>query len=321
MMRAAAAGCALLLVAPLSAQTPEPADARAAMARYQNANQRLQDVGWRLAHRNAAFCRETTPKIGLQLQDMASYANPAAARAALGLERDFMVASAARGSPAALSGEFEPGREIAGLDGFDPNLWPARPHSDWRRLARARDHITAMLVEHNGVSVTFADGVAARVEPVEVCAARFDLEAQGAVAAADDGRVVIGLDFPGMAYDEPLFAALVAHELAHILLGHDAWLDARGRSRRNIRLTEREADRLIPWLLANAGYDPAAGAAFMARRGAERKTGLRLERHHDSWDKRAQSVSAELPAITDLIAREGRADWAAHFRREIEITR
>ena len=55
---------------------------RAAIGRYQDADQRLQDVGWHLARANAAFCPRVVPSIGLQLQDMASYGVPAIARAA-----------------------------------------------------------------------------------------------------------------------------------------------------------------------------------------------------------------------------------------------
>jgi hypothetical protein len=173
---------------------------------------------------------------------------------------------------------------------MDPNTWPARAKMDWNRLVWAHDHIEAMLTEHGGIAVGFADGA----------------------------RVVIGIDFPAFTYDEPEFAALVAHELAHNVLGHDAWLDANGRSRLHVRRTEREADRLMPWLLANAGYDPAAAARFWRQWGKRHDAGLLMVRKHDGWDEREEFVAAEVPLIADLMAREGRADWAAHFRREID---
>lgn len=320
----AALCAALLLATPLHAAPVPPGDAaamRAAMDAFQTADQRLQDVGWQLARGNAAFCPRLTPSIGLQLNDMAGYANPAAARAALGLERDFAVQTAARGSPAALSGAFRPGREIGALDGLDPNQFPAEPRLDWRRLRRWHGHIAASLEARGATTVTFADGGSAVVEAVPVCATRFELAGDSRTALADDERVVVGIDYPALRYEEPLFAALVAHELAHNVLGHDAWLDAKGRSRGNVRLTEREADRLIPWLLANAGYDPAAAVAFMTRRGEEHDGGAKLSRRHDSWDARAKAVAAELPLIADLTARGEPADWARHFRREVQPTR
>jgi hypothetical protein len=249
---------------------------------------------------------------------MASYGEPPIARAALGLTGDFAVATAARGSPAALSGAFARNREIVGLERFDPNQWPAGQAMDWQRLVRAHDHIEAMLTEHGGIAITFADGSQAQLQPVEVCASRFDLHAAEDRAFADGARVIFGINSPAYGYDEPVFAALVAHELAHNVLGHDAWLDRNGRDPRNVRRIEREADRLVPWLLANAGYDPAAGADFMTRWGSQHDAGLKLRRTHDGWDERAESMAAEVPLVLALMAREGRADWATHFRREID---
>lgn len=291
---------------------------RAVITRYQDANQRLQDAGWRLARANAAFCARVIPAIGLQLHDMASYGGPDIARKTLGLTRDFAVQSAAAGSPAGQSGAFTRNREVVRIEGFDPNAWPAAPPFDWQRVTAAQDHIDAMLAEHGGITIAFADGAEARVVPVEVCASRFDLYAAETRAFADGARVMFGYDSPAFAYDEPVFAALVAHELAHNVLGHDAWLDRNGRRDRNMRRIEREADRLVPWLLANAGYDPAAGAAFMAQWGKANDAGLKLRRTHDGWDERAAMMAAEVPLVRAALLREGKADWATQFRREID---
>ncbi|MFM7376939.1 MAG: hypothetical protein ACKO1O_02210 [Erythrobacter sp.] len=312
---------AALLAAPSAADDAPPvidySAERAAIARYQDANQRLQDAGWRLARANAPFCSKVIPAIGLQVQDMASYGGPDVARAALGLTRDFAVNVAAAGSPAALSGAFTRNREIVRLEGFDPNDWTATPPMAWERTARAHDHIDAMLAEHDGIAIAFADGTETRVTPVAVCATRFDLYAAESRAFADGTRVIFGMGSPAYAYDEPVFAALVAHELAHNVLGHDAWLDRNGRKPGNVRRIEREADRLVPWLLANAGYDPAAGADFMTQWGRKHDAGLKLRTTHDGWDERAEMMAAEVPLVRAAMAADGKADWARLFRREI----
>ncbi|RNJ61392.1 MAG: hypothetical protein EDM03_16255 [Porphyrobacter sp. IPPAS B-1204] len=318
---------ALLLAALALALAAQPEDSapridytaeRAAIGRYQDADQRLQDVGWQLARANAAFCPKVVPSIGLQLQDMASYGAPAIARAVLGLERDFAVQTAARGSPAALSGAFTRNREVIALEGFDPNQWPAGPAMEWQRLVRAHDHVEAMLTGHGGITITFAGAETARVQPVEVCASRFELMGEGRKAVADGARVVIGIGFPAFEYpEEPVFAALVAHELAHNVLGHDAWLDRNGRKPKHVRRIEREADRLVPWLLANAGYDPQAAVTFMTRWGSAHDAGLRMRRNHEGWDERAEAMAAEVPLVEARMAAEGKADWATHFAREI----
>lgn len=313
-------GAALLLAVPSAAQSPQIdyTAERAAIGRYQDADQRLQDVGWQLARGNVGFCPRVVPSIGLQLQDMASYGAPAIARAALGLKGDFAVQTAARGSPAAATGAFIRNREITRLAQHDPNIWPASGAMHWQRLVLAHDHIEAVLGEVGGIAVGFADGGAAQVQPVEVCATRFELLGAGDTAVADGARVVIGIDFPAFTYAEPEFAALLAHELAHNVLGHDAWLDRNRRTRKHVRRTEREADRLMPWLLANAGYDPAAAARFWRQWGKKHDAGILIIRKHDGWDEREEFVAAEAPQIAALMAREGRADWRTHFRREID---
>ncbi|WP_245805996.1 hypothetical protein [Erythrobacter donghaensis] len=318
MHRLALAALLALMGAPAAAQTIDYAAERAAIGRYQDADQRLQDVGWQLAAANAPYCPRVVPSIGLQLQDMASYGAPAIARAALGLKRDFAVQTAARGSPAARAGVFTRNREVVRLERFDPNAWPAGSAMDWQRLVKAHDHVEAMLTEHGGITIGFAGGAEARVQPVPVCATRFELMGEGRKAVADGSRVVIGMGFPAFDYpEEEVFAALVAHELAHNVLGHDAWLDRNGRSARNVRRIEREADRLVPWLLANAGYDPAAAVTFMTRWGSAHDAGLKLRRTHEGWDERAEAMAAELPAVKAWLTAEGQADWAKQFRREI----
>lgn len=315
---------ALVLAGPLAAQPVAPAKIdypaeRAAIGRYQDADQRLQDVGWTLAKGNEPFCAKVVPSIGLQLQDMASYGAPAAARLALGLTADFAVQTAARGSPAALSGEFTRNREVTRLAALDPNSLDAGKRFEWQRLKQVHEHVESLLKTRGNIEIGFADGGVALAQSVPVCASRFELMGDGDKAVADGERVVIGAGFPAFAYsEEPVFAGLVAHEFAHNVLGHDAWLDRNGRQGKHVRRIEREADRLIPWLLANAGYDPEAAVTFMTRWGSKHDSGLRLRMGHDGWDERAEAIAIEVTQVKALMAREGKADWAKHFRREID---
>lgn len=316
------AGLAGLIVAPLSA-APDPARVNyaaeaAAIGQFQNHDQRLQDIGWQLVRGNAGFCSQVVASIGLQLQDMASYGRPDIARTALQLKGDFAVQTVAKGLPADLAGGFIRNREVVRLAQLNPNEWPAGRRMDWHRVAWAHDHIDALLSEHAGIEVGFADGAAIKVQPIKVCASRFELMGEGTAAVADGNRVVIGMDFPAFAYDDAMFASLVAHELAHNLLGHAAWLDRNKRTWGNVRHTEREADRLIPWLLANAGYEPQAAVRFMSEWGPRHTVKILRAPTHDGWAKRLRAIEGELPLIVEVTAREGRADWSRHFRREID---
>lgn len=300
---------------------PELANERAAIASFQALDRRLQDIGWKLVRANAPFCERTVAASGLQLQDIASYGSPAIARSALGLQRDFAVQTAAAGSPAALSGAFATNREIALLGDEDPNAWPADERLDWRRLIRAHDHLDETLGREGEITVTFANGQSAQLKPVPACATRFELAGDGDRAVADGQRVVIGVGFAGFAMDEEMLAAAIAHELAHNLLGHRMRLDREGRSKRLIRATEREADRLMPWLLANAGYDPGAAARFLRDFRPESGALLFIPGTHDRWKSRVAIVEQELPAIAEALERGGRADWSAAFSDAIRASR
>ncbi len=306
-----------------SGEETRPTKAVAALSAFQEREQRVQDIGWRLVRGNAKFCDTTTPSIGLQLQDMAMFADPDAVRTALGLSGDFAVQTAAQGSPAGRSGAFSANREIAFLGGVDPNQWPAGERLHWQRLTQAHDWIDQRLNEDSAITVRFADGTAHTFAPVSICATRFELQDGAKGAMAEGARVIIGSRFVGLEWEEDaVLAGAIAHELAHNLLHHRRWLDRRGdtsnRKRREVRLTEREADRLIPWLLANAGYDPAAAHAFMLRWGKNHDPGIFRARTHDGWDERAEFIEAELAIIAPLIEAHGQADWSKRFRREID---
>ena len=325
---AVCAALGLAMASPSSASAkppkePDPQETRAVLTALQKNDQRLQNVGWRLVRGNAAFCRTVVPSIGLQLVDARGYGGPDIIRETLGLSGAFAVQSAALGSPADRSGALTPGREVTAIDGQNPNQWPAANRLDWKRLARAHDTIDAALARQGSVTLGFADGSQASIEPVPVCATRFEVLANSKQAAAEGSRVVLGARFPGFEWEEDdEFAGVVAHELAHNLLQHRVWLDRdtakRRRKRKDVRLTEREADRLMPWLLANAGYDPAAAYRFMVRWGKRHDGGLFRARTHDGWDERAEFIAGELALIGELMEREGKADWSVHFRREIE---
>jgi len=318
----AIATLSLTLALPASAQVNwdrvDLAAERAAIENFQAYEQRLHNVGWKMVRGNAEFCDRVIPSIGLQLQDLASYGAPEVARRALGMEGSFAVQTSAAGSPSGKTGAFTANREITTIGALLPNSWPAEERLHWQRLTRAHDTIDEALAVEGFLSFGFADGGFAEVKPVPVCATRFELSGEGARAVADGERVVIGIKFPGFAYEEEVFAGVVAHELAHNLLGHRAWLDRNGRGRRNVRRTEKEADRLMPWIMANAGYDPAYAQRFMEEWGPRHDGGLFRDRSHDGWDERAEFIAAELPKIRELMERTGKADWRTHFEREID---
>ena len=313
--RALLAGALSLASAwPVLAQD-EGRDAHLAL---QQRDGRLFEAGWRLVTGNAAFCRRTVPAIGLLLHDARTYPDPAAARRALALTGDIAAQWVAAGSPADAAG-LRAGATLTRLEGRE--LASAHPpsHPAWQRPVDLQDAIDRALARRGTVELGWtAPGGAsgtARIAGVPACRSRFEVTGIGRRAVADGERVVFGESFPGFAWPEEEFAAAVAHELAHNVLGHRAWLDRHGRSRDNVRLTEREADRLMPWLLANAGYPPEAAHRFMRRWGPGNDGGLLRRRTHAGWEERAAAIAAEVPLVLASLD-EGGANWSRRFRRE-----
>lgn len=315
MIRVAPALALLLaLVQPALAETREEA-AAAALAALQQNDARLLAVGWRLAAGNAAYCSDARPAVGLLLQDMAGYAEPEAMRKAAGTAGPIAVQAVAPGSPAQAAG-LGANDEIVAIDGASAAARPAPEEEDWRRLTRLHDTIDSSLAADGRVGLTLPDRGEVTLEGVPACPSRFEIIG-GDGAAAEGRRVVIGRKFVGLSYPEDEFAAAIAHEFAHNLLRHRVWLDRHGRKWKNVRMTEREADRMMPWLLANAGYDPAAALRFMRRWGPDHGGGLFRKRTHEGWDERAEMIEAEIALVEAVRAPDGGADWSRHFVREV----
>jgi hypothetical protein len=116
--------------------------------------------------------------------------------------------------------------------------------------------------------------------------------------------------------EDELLAAALAHELAHNLLGHRARLDASGRAWSKVKATERQADRLSVWLLANAGYAPDAALRFFERWGPATDLGLFTEPSHDRWKTRVTRIASEIAALRAAMAKDahGDADWPRSFK-------
>jgi len=317
MMRAALSSIffaiAMAIAGAASAAPPIPSR----LAQFQAQDRLLQDIGWRLARGNASYCGTSKLGTGLQLQDMRSYGSPDMVRHALGLNGDFAVASAARGSPAQLAGLLT-NQEVEAVAGQHLSAWPAKERLDPGRQVRAQDAIDLALAQNGSVSIILSGGQTVDLRGLPVCATRFELDNSGDHAVALGQRVIVGADFPGFDYPEDELAAAIAHEAAHNWLRHRAWLDANGRKQKNVRLTEREADRLTPWLLANAGYDSEAAVRFMQRWGPRHDGGFLRKRTHDGWDERAEAIALEISIVQQRMAGAGVVDWHQFFQREVK---
>lgn len=310
MSRRAVLAAALLVAA--SPAIAAPSDFATELRALQALDGRVQSVGWRLAHGNARYCRDVAPGIGVQLLDAAGFADPAAVRTALGLTSDVAVEAVAAGGPADRAG-LRAGMSLAIAARRSVQAMPTVKPGDYARLAGLHDAVEAELAATGKAAFGDSNGAAYVVAGEPACRTRFEMLTRGARASADGRRVTIGRALVEELPEDELLAAALAHELAHNLLGHRARLDASGRSWAKVKLTEREADRLMPWLLANAGYDPGAAARFFERWGPAHDLGLLATPDHDGWKDRARRVAAEAVAVRAALDKPGAADWSKVF--------
>lgn len=292
-----------------------PSPAQSPLEVFQSKEDVLFRTGYRLAVANAAYCDAVKPSVGLLVHDARAYSRPDAVRTTFGLAGDIGIQSVADGSPASLAGVGQNDTLLA-IDGIDIAQIEAGERKDWVRASAIADQIEKSARDGTVIlEWRKPDGrvINLPLASQTVCASRFELLSGKDGASADGERVLIGENFPGFTYSEPEFAALLAHEMAHNLLGHIPYLTERGNGGGRVRMTERDADRLMPWLLVNAGYDPAAAVDFMRRWGPRHGGWIFRNRSHDGWDERVELIEAELPAIA-AVTRDGRVDWRNHFR-------
>ncbi len=302
---------AAIVSAPLAAQ-PETgllADLHALQAD----DARLQTIGFRLATANAAFCDDIQPFSGLLLADMRNFDAPDHIRLAMKLNGDFAVQAAAKASPAAAAG-LAPGDEVVSLDGEDLTKLPAKAANDTARIVGVQDRIDRAL-SANGRFTLGLRGRAVAINGQSACRGRFEVQTGG--QGANGGRIVAGvsqkmLELTGND-DEAAF--ITAHEFSHVILRHSARLAVEGRRTANVLTTEREADRLALWLMANAGYDPAAAPGFLRRWGRKGLADMFRQATHDRTEPRARAAEAELAVLAAAPKTStGQRDWRGHFK-------
>jgi beta-barrel assembly-enhancing protease len=129
------------------------------------------------------------------------------------------------------------------------------------------------------------------------CKAEFSVAARDDMYAATDGKdVQISAALINRTRNDDELAALLAHELAHVILNHPATLKGK-RSIARVKQTERDADRLSVWLMARAGYDPQAAVQFWTHYGPGRDLGIFNAPTHDNWKQRVARLTSEISAM------------------------
>lgn len=298
--RLAFLAAALALALPAAAQ---PVDD------LQQDDAQVQTIGWRLSHANAPYCARGAPGIGLLLGDVQTFADPAVARTFYGLSGDIAVAAVAAGSPAEAAG-LAANAVVLSVDGAP--VGPAPRRGSWDRIWALQSRLEQAAAQGGKVSLTLEGGRVVTITAAPSCGVRFFLDDAKNNAGATRSEVRIGREaLDQLGGDEAMIAAVLAHELAHAALDHETLLGPGKRPAAAVRRTEREADRLSVWIMANAGYPPEA-ALRMIRRIMPRGLLVIPAASHGKASTRAREMAAEIA----VMRAQPDTNWALRFRQE-----
>lgn len=304
--------CGIMLMLAIATAQPASASRADDIANYQALAQqdlRLAIVGHRIAAANAGFCQRKTRNPGWVLHDKAQYPDANIAQAAFDFRAPVAVSAVVPGGPADKAG-ISTGDGIVAVNGTEISSLPfTGQERASARLEKVQDIIANTLDASGRADIVLVNAKGQKkvtLAPPSVCASRFWVDTKSVLDAGADGvsvRVTEGLlDFTRN--DDGQLAAIVAHEMAHNLLGHRQRL-VDGKSVPKILATEVEADRLSVWLMANAGYDTSAVLRFAERYGRKTDKGIFSDGTHLRWKNRYRVMRQEIASISQSVIADG----------------
>lgn len=278
---------------------------------------RVATLGEELAFAARGLCARSVFRTGIDLHSRAQYGRLTneQARTMFPVTNGVAILLVVPGSTAQQS-DIRSGDGLVAIDGTPLPLTPPGRRPDYAPTRQALDLLDAAMADGQAsLSLRRADGSARQivVRGISACPTRFQMAPGGGLEAEADGTYVkIGEAMVEAAPEDDVLAASIAHELAHNILRHRERQNAAGMRRglarmfgRNAALSraaEGEADRLVPWLLARAGYNPQAALRWLDL--LERRIGPPAPTH-PGWARRQQIISDQLPLIAAQID-EGR---------------
>lgn len=293
----------------------------------------LAMIGYRLATANAPLCRRLEPGTGIRFQTLDQFLDTQreAARRHFGFAGEVAVEAVVPDSPADRAG-LRADDTILHFGPIDMADLQGAPGTTDRLVAV--EQAVAALPPDRPIQIRALRGgapVALTLNPVPACRGRVELRLANDFDAVSDGvmvQVSVRLleDYPA-----DFVAAVMAHEYAHLLLGHAARMRAQGvdfgilsgfgRNVRYFRQTETEADILSVAVLVNAGYPADLPVRFWNVFGPEHADGAVTLRTYPAWRDRVATMAHEaarigrdpvLPVVPPILSARERpldGDW------------
>lgn len=284
----------------------------------QAADQRVADIAWRLLTKAGDLCPDQGSATGISLHSADQYTSAArdSAEAAFGFFNGHpSVLSVAKGSPAATAGIQTNdtlmsinGDGLVGTPSANKSPSKAARYEQIDQSMRALENLPAgrtaeISIIRRGVPMTL------RLSPVIACKSRVELVPGPTVNGSANGYVAqISGGLLEWTQNDDELALVIAHEVAHNILRHQAEIDQSGittglfggfgKSGRRLRDMEREADRLGTWLAARAGFDYHIAPMLWERLSKRGGIGALLATTHPSPSNRRQSLEAVVADIS-----------------------
>jgi len=303
-------------VESLNSHATVSGDTQASLLALQRDDQRVADIGWRIAARNTDTCPRLWASLGVSLHHVSQY-EPAyreAAQAAFGLSGAYpSILAVAEGSPAAATG-LKPNDTLRAVNGADlaDKSWGQTSTASYDAVSAAMAALEALPDQKAAVLSIERGGqrLELSVTAQNVCRSRVEMAPGNAINANANGLVaqISGRLVDWVESDDEL-ALVIAHEMAHNLLDHPKRLSEKsalsglatslGLSGRAQRQMELEADRMGIIMAANAGFNYKIAPDFWARLNSNSPIASFLATTHPTTPARrdnAQRVVDELNA-------------------------
>lgn len=296
----------IALLALLGGPLASPAHAEQSTLRAEDL--RVAAIGYRLAVAGGSLCPRQGPVTGLLLHHLAEYQKAdRPGMIAQGLDRGPGVLAVVADSPADRAG-LHAGDVLLAVNGkpFEsPSAIAAIADGDaWRARVEASETMMQDQLALGPATLSVLRGAQAltlTLAPRTGCLLRIrraHSNQQTAVAAGD--YVIVSSGLIAIARNDDELAFTIAHELAHVVLGHGQWLREQrvprgllrgfGSNGARVRETEAAADRLGGDLTIAAHYDLARGAEIIGRLPPD--LGFGIFKTHDSDGARIRMLRA-----------------------------
>jgi hypothetical protein len=260
---------------------------------------RVATIGYRLIAANANSCGQPQMLTGMVLHDLSQY-DPgvrASVSRAFSLGSGFGIIEVVPGSAAERAG-LRIDDEILALDGMsveDP-VTVARSGKSYHRMERfaailqnsLQKGATEILVRRNGAAMRVM------LHGERGCGGELSLLNSNEQNAWSDGNhVAVTTGMMRLARSDDELAFVVAHEMAHILLGHSH--SSRAQIFGGARRSEIDADQMAVRLMTYAGYQPESGISFLET--ARRRFWWSFSLDHPGFGSRIRAVTAAISAL------------------------